>query len=115
MKVMQNTEKSVHRQSVEGNDILVARKPCDELYNTLGEIQFSLQGTVMNIKPKGYLYHQPMQPDCFIGVQSIPDDANQYRLGRIFMRNFYTALDFDQNIIMIGPNAFSSAQAKSRI
>jgi len=56
-----------------------------------------------------------MQNDCFIGVQAIPDSANQYRLGRVFLRNFYTALDYDKNLIMIGPNAHSSQGAKAYI
>lgn len=32
--------------------------------------------------------------DCFIGISAIPDSLNQYRLGTIFLRNFYTVLDF---------------------
>jgi hypothetical protein len=70
----------------------------------------------MVIKPRGYLYRQPLQTnDCFIGIESIPDSSNQYRLGRVFLRNFYTALDYEQNLIMIGPNAFSSQGAKAFI
>lgn len=46
----------------------------------------------------------PNQDDCFIGVQSIPDKFNQYRLGTIFLRNFYTGLDFDKNLLLIGLN-----------
>lgn len=68
------------------------------------------------MKPRGYLYHQPLQnDDCFIGIESIPDNANQYRLGRVFLRNYYTVLDFEQNLIQIGPNAFSSQGAKAYI
>ena len=44
------------------------------------------------------------QRDCFIGIQSIPDKYNQYRLGTIFLRNFYTGLDFDNNYILLGIN-----------
>jgi hypothetical protein len=51
--------------------------------------------------------------DCFIGISSIPDSLNQYRLGTIFLRNFYTALDFDKNLIMIGLNKGSDALASS--
>jgi hypothetical protein len=42
--------------------------------------------------------------DCFIGVSSIPDKYNQYRLGTIFLRNFYTGLNFDKNMLLIGLN-----------
>lgn len=42
--------------------------------------------------------------DCFIGIASIPDKYNQYRLGTIFLRNFYTGLNFDKNMLLIGLN-----------
>ena len=116
MKEMKKHEISTFKQTVGGHSIMVARKPCSELYDKFGDIEFSLQGTIMMIKPRGYLYHQPLQnSDCFIGLESIPDDANQYRLGRVFLRNFYTGLDYDQNLIMIGPNAYSSQGAKANI
>ena len=40
---------------------------------------------------------------------------NQYRLGTIFLRNFYTALNFETNLIMIGVNKGSSDTAKAKI
>jgi hypothetical protein len=52
---------------------------------------------------------------CFIGIEKIPDSSNQYRLGTIFLRNFYTGLDFDNNIILIGVNRGSSNRAKAYI
>ena len=40
-------------------------------------IEFSLQGTKIVIKPRGYLYHLDGQNnECFIGIQSIPNSAN---------------------------------------
>ena len=45
-----------------------------------------------------------VKEECFIGVQSIPDNFNQYRLGTIFLRNFYTGLDYENNLILLGPN-----------
>lgn len=53
--------------------------------------------------------------ECFVGIQSIPDSANQYRLGTIFLRNFYTALDFDNNLILIGVNKGSSLDNRAKI
>jgi hypothetical protein len=53
--------------------------------------------------------------DCFIGIQSIPNSANQFRLGTIFLRNFYTALDYDQDLIMIGVNSASSQGSEAYI
>lgn len=35
----------------------------------------------------------------------LPGEANEYRLGTLFMRNFYTALDFDNDMIILGVNA----------
>ena len=52
---------------------------------------------------------------CFIGIQKIPNSANQYRLGTIFLRNFYTALDYDNNLILMGINKGSSERAKAYI
>jgi len=52
---------------------------------------------------------------CFIGIQKIDKHANQYRLGTIFLRNFYTALDFDNNLILMGVNKGSSDKAKAYI
>ena len=53
--------------------------------------------------PKGYLFTVGTQ--CHIGIESIPDDFNQFRLGTIFLRNFYTVLEFDLNLIMLGINS----------
>ena len=58
---------------------------------------------------------QGQNKDCFIGIESIPDHNNQYRLGTVFLRNFYTALDYDQNLIIIGVNKGSSDSAKAEL
>lgn len=63
-----------------------------------------LHKTQVIIKPEGYLYRYPTQDDCFIGVESIPDSYNQYRLGTIFLRNFYTGFDYFHDQIVIGLN-----------
>jgi hypothetical protein len=42
---------------------------------------------------------------CSIGLEKLKDVDNEYRLGTLFMRNFYTALDFDNDMIAIGVNA----------
>ena len=41
---------------------------------------------------------------CFVGIEAVPDKFNQIRLGRVFLRNFYTVLDYEQNLIMLGLN-----------
>lgn len=111
---MQISEPSIYESNIDGNTILVARKACHELEPLLFDIEFTLQNTKITIKPRGYLYHLADQnKDCFIGISSIPDSLNQYRLGTIFLRNFYTSLDFDRNQIMIGLNKGSDAMASS--
>ena len=37
-------------------------------------------------------------------MESIPDSYNQYRLGTIFLRNFYTGFDYFHDQIVIGLN-----------
>jgi hypothetical protein len=39
---MRKKERSIVTQEVDGNQILVGRKPCDELYDVLGDIEFTL-------------------------------------------------------------------------
>jgi len=77
LKQMKIKEKSIYGSVVEGSKIMVARKACHDLYDTLDEISFSLQGTTIHIQPRGYLYHMRGQNDeCFIGIESIPDNSN---------------------------------------
>lgn len=40
-------------------------------------------------------------------------EANEYRLGTLFMRNFYTGLDFDNDMIVLGVNSGQADNAKS--
>ena len=42
-------------------------------------------------------------------------EKNEYRLGTLFMRSFYTGLDFDNDLIILGVNAGSSDRAKAVI
>ena len=53
--------------------------------------------------PRGYL-HQLDDGHCLVGLESIPQSANHFRLGSVFLKNFYVGLDFDQNQILLGPN-----------
>jgi len=96
MNEMKKVERSIYSTEVDGATIMVARTPCSDLYDKLANIEFDLQSTKIRITPRGYLYRLPNQNnDCFIGLQSIPDNSKQYRLGTVFLRNFYTALDYD--------------------
>ena len=106
---MKRQDSSIYVQTVDENDILISRKKCSELYDLYSDLKFTIQGTEITIKPKGYLYSLGAQNDCFIGLSSIPDKYNQYRLGTIFLRNFYTGLDFENNMLLIGINKGSTA------
>ena len=106
---MKRQDSSIYVQTVDENDILISRKKCSELYDLYSDLKFTIQGTEITIKPKGYLYSLGAQNDCFIGLSSIPDKYNQYRLGTIFLRNFYTGLDFENNMLLIGINKGATA------
>jgi len=45
------------------------------------------------------------QSDCYIGFRGIADYYNEYRLGSIFLRNFFVGLDYDEDKIHIGLNS----------
>ena len=102
---MRKNEISVISSELDQQHQLIARKSCHALAKVLKPISFKLQNTAMTITPQGYLYNlQGSEKDCFIGISEIPDKSNQYRLGTIFLRNFYTALDYDENLIIMGVN-----------
>ena len=50
-----------------------------------------------------------IEDKCYVGIESIPDKVNHYRLGNVFLRNFYTVLNFEKNIIMLGLNKDGAA------
>lgn len=60
---------------------LMSRKNCTDLYDLYGSLSFYIGKTEFKIHPKGYLFQLPGQVKCFIGVQAIDDDINEYRLG----------------------------------
>ena len=95
---------TIKEQVIEEVPIIVSSKHCSELFGVLEDFEFLLHHTLITIKPRGYLYSQKGQSDCFIGIRSINDAANQYRLGTIFLRNFYVGFDYDKNRINIGLN-----------
>lgn len=96
---------SVYIRNVNGKETLMSKKKCEKLYTIFDDLKFMIGDTLITIKPKGYLYKMDLvKEECFIGVQSIPDNFNQYRLGTIFLRNFYTGLDYENNLIILGVN-----------
>jgi len=75
--------------------VLVSRHKCKDLEKMLDPLMFMLYETKITINPSGYLYSEGR--DCFIGIQGLDDKQNHYRLGTVFLRNFYLALDFENN------------------
>lgn len=61
----------------------------------LSDFQFVIMDTRITIRPAGYCYSKQMSDECVIGISPIPDDKNHYRLGTVFLRNFYIALDYE--------------------
>ena len=94
---------------------LYSVKSCSDIEKNVGSLEFFIQNQRVRVSAKGLLYQQTMaeasqeksnsfKPICRIGIESIPDSANQYRLGIQFLRNFFVQLDYDQNLIVIGLN-----------
>lgn len=82
----------------------------------LEPIQFKLEATSISIYPKGYTYQiDPNQDYCQIGLNPILKESHEYRLGNIFLRHFYTALDYDKDTIMIGVNKGSEIHATATV
>lgn len=43
--------------------------------------------------------------ECRIGIESIPNTANHYRLGVSFLKHFYTSLDYENNLVAMALNS----------
>lgn len=89
---------------------------CDKVWQHLKPIEFKLETTAIKINPYGYTYQEydAQQGFCQIGLESIPG-RNEYRLGTVFLRNFYVGLDYDKDLIIIGINKEASDYASAEI
>lgn len=94
---------------------LKSNEQCSQLQESLSPLEFYIQDSKITILPSGILDDVPEVIDettgeiitprhCLIGIESIPDSENHYRLGIQFLKNFYTALDYQNNVIMIALN-----------
>ena len=45
-----------------------------------------------------------MEKRCQIGIEKLRGVQSEYRLGTVFLRNFYTGLDYQNDMIYIGVN-----------
>lgn len=67
--------------------------------------------TTVTIQPKGYTYQaDENQSFCQIGLHPLQNTENDYRFGKIFLRNFYTALEYDKSVIMLRVNEVAKAE-----
>ena len=107
----------IKAKTEKGNwEIQIPNKRCSEVVDELSVIQFKLEQTNIIIQPSGYTYQIDKNQDyCQVGLQPIMHESHEYRLGNIFLRNFYTALDFDKDVIMIGVNKGSAMHASAQI
>ena len=81
-------------------EFLVSKKRCIDLHLLLGDLKFTIQNTQVTIKPEGYLYSFESQDnECLVGIQSIPDEQNEIRLGQVFLQHFFVGLDFEKGTI----------------
>lgn len=91
---------------------------CDTIWQYLKPIEFKLEKTVIKINPSGYTFQEydKTQGFCQIGLHTNGEvNSNQYRLGTVFLKNFYTGLDYDRDLIVIGVNKGSSQHASATI
>lgn len=96
--------------------MIKANKPCEDVRNLLRPIKFKLEKTLIEINPLGYTYMMDKdQGYCQIGIESLEGVKNEYRLGSIFLRNFYTGLDFDNDQIIMGVNMGMEERARAWI
>ena len=127
--VFENTLREMQRNNANGLSFYEARnpdssitieanKPCSQIYNVLSPISFKLQSTTISIAPRGLtLKSDPNSEDekCRIALEKLVGVSNEYRLGNVFLRNFYTALDFDNDLIIIGVNKGMNSVAMASI
>ena len=52
---------------------------------------------------------------CQIGLECLKGEKSEYRLGTIFLRNFYTALDYENDLIILGVNTGMEDVAKAKV
>ena len=97
MKELNDDYVSFRTEIEHGNGkIIRANVHCSNIIDKLQPLTLKIQDTVLTINPEGYVYPS-MTGDsfCKIGIQMSYDD--EYRLGTVFFRSFYTILDYEDN------------------
>ena len=102
---MRALDPTIRRELHEEGYRLVSARSCDQIVDIYGDLEFKLNETTIIIHPRGYL--SPMFGDerfCVLGIEGISDSLNEYRLGSVFLRNFYVGLDYEYNQLVLGLN-----------
>ena len=79
-------------------------------------ISFVIGDKVFEIRPKGYLlqgedYDDAYEGICLFGISALPDKLysrnNMFLFGDVFLRNFYSVFDWDNQEVRLGINKHS--------
>ena len=107
MKMMQQ-DSSLFIANLNGTSVLISKDMCQNVAKRLSPFSLKVQDKHMSINPTGYLYTVQNSRYCYVGIQqNSEDNQTQITLGQIFLRNFYTVLDYKNNLILAGVNANS--------
>lgn len=68
-----------------GPTLIDSTNNCSQLYEKLPSITFSIQDYEFSIEPQGYTMPKNSSGGCMIGISEVPDDANEFRLGTLFL------------------------------
>lgn len=114
-KVMMTQEDTLREKDLgKERSRLITPMRCEDIEGRLSEFDFHIQNTKITIHPRGYLFTSD-DGHCHVGIESIPDELNQFRLGTIFLRNFYTVFDYQYNLLMLGLNKEGSEAEQATI
>ena len=95
------TLEQYNEEAWEGN-IMKSSLDCDTLAPLLKDIKIVLNKVSVVMKPKAYLYQFMNEHDCLVAIES--GDADEYRIGTMFLRHLNLGLDFEHNQIALGRN-----------
>ena len=70
---------------------------CSDLKSLYKSLLFGVQKSYLEIETKDYLYSRDGYDGCFIGIGLYTDEGDAYRLGTIFLQNFFVGLDYEKN------------------
>ena len=95
--------------------ICILQGHCSNFSPILLDIEFRLENKLFRMSPKTYLLDGgvlDIEPknQCVIGIQSIQKNptgtevSDVYILGDVFIRSFYTSLDFEKEVVSLAQN-----------